>query len=171
MLIEKQEYILKLKNYITIYKKGFYLIVKDFSNLFFNCCLCVYYYFFHCWLLFFLSIHAQLPGIPQYLRMINHLKFLSEYDVPYNKDFQNTIIGGLSGIDYDPRKNVYYIISDDRSEKNPARFYKAEIIINQDKIDSVIFLDTKFFKNSAGNFYPDSHNDPYHTPDPEAITL
>lgn len=59
---------------------------------------------------------------------ISHLKFLREYDVPYNKDFQNTIIGGLSGIDYDPQKKVYYIISDDRSEKNPARFYEAEIM-------------------------------------------
>jgi hypothetical protein len=100
---------------------------------------------------------------------ISHLRFLSEYDVPYNKDFQNTIIGGLSGIDYDPQKKVYYIISDDRSEKNPARFYEAEIIINQNKIDSVIFLNTKFLKNNVGNVYPDSHNDPYNTPDPEAI--
>ena len=100
---------------------------------------------------------------------ISHLKFLSEYDVPYNKDFQNTIIGGLSGIDYDPEKKVYYIISDDRSEKNPARFYGAEIIISHNKIDTVIFLDTKFLKNNVGNFYPDSHNDPYNTPDPEAI--
>jgi hypothetical protein len=94
---------------------------------------------------------------------------LSEYDVPYNKIFQNTIIGGLSGIDYEPRENVYYIISDDRSERNPARFYKAGITISDDKIDSVIFFDKKLLKNRAGNVYPDSHNDPYHTPDPEAI--
>ena len=76
---------------------------------------------------------------------------------------------GLSGIDYDPLKKWYYIISDDRSEKNPARFYTTEIILNQDKIDTVLFLDTKFFKTSSGNVYPDSHNDPYHAPDPEAI--
>jgi len=107
--------------------------------------------------------HITLP------RTISHLKFLSEYDVPYNKIFQNTIIGGLSGIDYEPRENVYYVISDDRSEKNPARFYKAGITIGGDKIDSVIFLDTKFLKNRAGNIYPDSHNDPFHTSDPEAI--
>lgn len=106
---------------------------------------------------------TTLPGT------INHLKFLSEYDVPYNKSFQNTLIGGLSGIDYEPRENVYYVISDDRSEKNPARFYKVAITISDDKIDSVIFLDTKFLKNRAGNLYPDSHNDPYNTPDPEAI--
>ena len=79
-------------------------------------------------------------------RNINHLVFLSEYDVPYNKSFQNTIIGGLSGIDYDAVDKVYYTISDDRSERNPARFYKVNIVINQNKIDSVIFLDTKFLK-------------------------
>jgi len=107
--------------------------------------------------------HTTVPGT------INHLKFLSEYNVPYNKIFQNTIIGGLSGIDYEPRENVYYIISDDRSEKNPARFYKVGITISNDKIDSVIFFDTKVLKNRAGNVYSDAHNDPYHTPDPEAI--
>ena len=63
----------------------------------------------------------------------NRLKFLSEYDIPYNKEYQNTIIGGLSGIDHESQKNVYYVISDDRSERNPARFYKAKIIINNNK--------------------------------------
>ncbi len=100
---------------------------------------------------------------------INHLRFLSEYDVAYNKDYQHTTIGGLSGIDYDSKENAYYLISDDRSERNAARFYKAQIIINENKIDSVVFLDVKFLKNSAGNSYPNSSQDPYHTPDPEAM--
>lgn len=100
---------------------------------------------------------------------INHLKFLSEYDVPYNKNFKNTTIGGLSGIDYNPAGKVYYMISDDRSEKNPARFYEATIIINKNKIDSVVFTDVKFLKNNSGNNYPNSNTDPYHTPDPEAL--
>ena len=98
-----------------------------------------------------------------------HLKFLSEYDVPFNKDFQNTIIGGLSGIDYVPAKNAYYLISDDRSDHNPARFYEAKININQNKIDSVVFSGVTFLKNSAGTTYPNSQTDPYHTPDPEAL--
>ncbi|MEO8412227.1 MAG: esterase-like activity of phytase family protein [Ginsengibacter sp.] len=100
---------------------------------------------------------------------ISHLKFLSEYVVPFNTKYQNTIIGGISGIDYDAKKSTYYLISDDRSERNPARFYEARIIINENKIDSVIFTGVKFLKNKAGNLYPDSHNDPYRTPDPEAM--
>lgn len=100
---------------------------------------------------------------------IHQLKFLSEYVVPYNFQFQNTTVGGLSGIDYNSEKKEYYFISDDRSQKNPARFYTAQIAINQNKIDSVIFLQTTFLKDKSGNFYPNSAQDPFHTPDPEAL--
>ena len=100
---------------------------------------------------------------------ISHLRLLSEYDIPYNKKFQNTIVGGLSGIDYDAVKNVYYIICDDRSERNPARFYKAQINISNDKIDSVHFLETVFLKNKERKVYPGITTDPFHTPDPEAM--
>lgn len=100
---------------------------------------------------------------------IRHLKFLSKYVVPFNYQFQNTTVGGLSGIDYNPKKKEYYLISDDRSDKNPARFYTANISINNYKIDSVIFLKTTSFKNQLGNVYPNSRQDPFHTPDPEAL--
>ncbi|HEY5465354.1 MAG TPA: esterase-like activity of phytase family protein [Hanamia sp.] len=46
-------------------------------------------------------------------------------------DFDKTTIGGLSGIDFDPQKKLYYMISDDRSDKNPARFYTARILISK----------------------------------------
>ena len=41
--------------------------------------------------------------------------------------FDATVVGGLSGLSYDPGSRLYYIISDDRSAKNPARFYTARI--------------------------------------------
>lgn len=98
-----------------------------------------------------------------------HLKFLGEYIVPHNQNFKGTTIGGLSGIDYDPKKDIYYLISDDRSDYNPARFYEAKIIIGNYKIDSVFFVDVKSLKDMHGNFFPNSKSDPYHTPDPEAL--
>jgi len=97
------------------------------------------------------------------------LKFVNEYDVSYNKSFQNTTIGGLSGIDYDAKHDVYYLISDDRSAMNPARFYKAKIHIDQNKIDRVEFTGVKTLLQSDGTVYPNSKQDPYHTPDPEDI--
>ncbi len=100
---------------------------------------------------------------------IQRLKFLSEYVVPYKMQFANSTIGGLSGIDYNPQKKEYYLISDDRSDKNPSRFYTTQILINNQKIDTVIFLKNTFLKDQLGNFYPNTLQDPFHTPDPEAL--
>lgn len=97
------------------------------------------------------------------------LTFLNEYVVPFNLEFENTTIGGLSGIDYDAGKKLYYLISDDRSDKNPVRFYTAQVVINKNKIDTVIFTGITFLKNMMGNFYPNSRQDAVHTPDPEAL--
>lgn len=100
---------------------------------------------------------------------IHQLHFLSEFDIPYNYNFNQTIVSGLSGFDYDAASNIYYLISDDRSDNNPARFYKAVFLIKNNSIDSFIFTGVTFLKNNVGNTYPNSHNDPSRTPDPEAM--
>jgi len=100
---------------------------------------------------------------------ISNLKLLGEYDVPYNLQYNNTTVGGLSGIDYDAKQQQYYLISDDRSEKNPARFYTAKIVIGKAGIDSVHFTNVTFLKNKQQQLYPGHAQDAVHTPDPEAI--
>jgi len=100
---------------------------------------------------------------------IPQLKFLGEYDIPNGKQFKGTTIGGLSGIDYDPNSDIYYMISDDRSAINPARFYTAKIHLKENGIDSIEFIDMKILRQEDGNPYPNSKQDPLHTPDPEEI--
>ncbi len=97
------------------------------------------------------------------------LKFLGEKDVPYNLAFNGTTVGGLSGIDYDTAAAQYYLISDDRSAINPARFYTAVIAINEKGIDSVYFTAVHYMLQAGGKVYPSNKQDAYHTPDPEAI--
>ena len=41
----------------------------------------------------------------------------------------------LSAISYDPGRGVYYVISDDRSEKNPARFYTVRITFPDNRVE------------------------------------
>ncbi len=94
---------------------------------------------------------------------------MSEYDIPNGRQFKGTTIGGLSGIDYDSRSGVYYIISDDRSAINPARFYVARISLNENRIDSIEFIDVRDLLQRDGKPYPNSKQDPLHTPDPEGI--
>ena len=97
------------------------------------------------------------------------LKFLNEYDVENGKQFQGTTIGGLSGIDHNAKSDIYYMISDDRSAINPARFYTAKIHTKDNRIDSVEFIDVKTLFQKDGKPYPNSKQDPSHTPDPEEI--
>ena len=100
---------------------------------------------------------------------VSSLKFLNEYEVPFNKPFKNTSIGGLSGIDYAAANDVYYLISDDRSAINPARFYTAKISLTAKGIDSVEFVGMQYFLQADGSTYPSSKTDPAHAPDPESI--
>lgn len=66
------------------------------------------------------------PAVP-----VTAVNFLGEATLPTGFSFQGTELGGLSGITYNPNKNVYYAISDDRSEKAPARFYTLKIDLSQ----------------------------------------
>src|SRR6185436_1987777 len=75
------------------------------------------------------AVTASADSIPR-------LKFLDEYDIPNGTQYKGTTIGGLSGIDYDSTSGIYYIISDDRSAINPARFYTAKIHLKENGIDS-----------------------------------
>ena len=100
---------------------------------------------------------------------IKSLAFLSEYTVPFNFQFQNTTVGGLSGIDHDLKNDVYYMICDDRSDHNPARFYTAKINIQNSGIDTVIFTNITFLKDKMGNNYPNSHENAFQVTDPEAM--
>ena len=100
---------------------------------------------------------------------ISTVKFIGQYTIPFDMSFKGTTVGGLSGIDYDKTKDIYYMICDDRSDRNPARFYTAKIEISEKGIDSFELIDTKPLLTPEGNSYPNNKVDPFHTPDPEAM--
>lgn len=107
--------------------------------------------------------------VTQFSANISSLKYLDSYEIPFNLKYKNTTVGGLSGIDYDAKNNLYYLISDDRSDKNPARFYKAKIFISGNEIDSLVFTDVENMLQPDGKLYPNSVQDRFKTPDPEAL--
>ena len=125
--------------------------------------------FFKNLLCFFLLIPS--PGISQASDdiSIKSLRFINEYDIPFNLKFKETTVGGLSGIDYDKKNDIYYFISDDRSAINPARFYSAKIKISEKGIDTIQFIDVKYLLQQNDETYPSAKQDPSHTLDPEAI--
>lgn len=99
------------------------------------------------------------------------LHFLSEYILPDSTVFRGTRVGGLSGIDYDSASDAYFLVSDDRSDYNAARFYTAKILIGGDHIGQVRFTGVDFLKQKSGALFPNKKQDSLHVPDPEAIRM
>lgn len=100
---------------------------------------------------------------------IKEIHFLGEYIVAHGMQFNNTTIGGLSGIDYDSQRNLYYLICDDPSAINPTRFYTAKIVIGQRGIDTVQFIRVDTLLNRQSIPFPDIRKDRIHSADLEAM--
>jgi len=100
---------------------------------------------------------------------ISAIKFLDEYVMPLNPVFQNTVVGGLSGIDYDVKQNQYYIISDDPSQFSPARIYIAKIDLKDNKIDTIRITGVTFLLQENGKQYPKYGTDKSVKPDGESV--
>lgn len=75
---------------------------------------------------------CSLPQVKAEDRLFLPLKveLLGSYTLA-QKQFQNTAVGGLSAITYDRKNNLYYAVSDDRSDRSPARFYTLKLDIDQ----------------------------------------
>src|SRR6059058_2792163 len=64
------------------------------------------------------------------------LQFLGQAIVPTGTTFAGTTIGGLSSITYDARRGVFYSLSDDQSQFNPARFYTLHIDLSNGSLSN-----------------------------------
>ncbi len=113
--------------------------------------------------------HTQVFTQPKIKKASFQLRFINSYELPFQTQFKNTTFGGLSGIDYDAKNNLYYLISDDRSAINPARFYTAQINISSTRIDTIIIKDVYSLLQANGMIFPNNKQNPLLTPDPEAI--
>jgi hypothetical protein len=108
--------------------------------------------------------HAAPPG----------LQYLGQRQIPPAESFDGTVVGGLSGISYDAATGGYYLVSDDRSAKNPARFYTARITLSGNGVDAVDFLSTHPWLDRGGApFAPldTAARPPVVPPDPEGIAV
>ncbi|MEH2031920.1 MAG: esterase-like activity of phytase family protein [Nostoc sp.] len=62
---------------------------------------------------------------------VSSIEFIGEATLPKGLIFQKTEVGGLSGITYNAKSNLYYAISDDRGQKAAARFYTLKIDLSK----------------------------------------
>ncbi|MBO9675900.1 MAG: esterase-like activity of phytase family protein [Sphingobacteriaceae bacterium] len=100
---------------------------------------------------------------------ISSVKFLHEYIMPLNQVFENSVVGGLSGIDYDAAHNLYYLISDDPSQVSPARIYTAQLDLKENKIDTIRITGVTYLLQENGKQYPKYGTDKSVKPDGESV--
>lgn len=82
------------------------------------------------------------------------LRFIGEQRLPWRQQFQDTMVGGLSGIDYDAASGEWLLISDDRSANNPARYYRARLAYDLKAFNSVELTGVSLLLQPDGTTYP-----------------
>lgn len=93
------------------------------------------------------------------------LTYLGEASLPWDYTHEGIPFGGISGLDFDPATGHYIAISDDRSERAPARFYELALDVTDEGIEDISILRTVNLKYKTGKtFYR-------RAVDPESIRL
>ncbi|VEP13134.1 conserved hypothetical protein [Hyella patelloides LEGE 07179] len=93
---------------------------------------------------------------------VTDLDFLGEVTFDTGSTFADTEVGGISGLTYDAANEVYYALSDDRSNINDARFYTVGIDLSDGSLDEgdLEFQDVTTLLNSGGRAFASSSLDP-----------
>lgn len=110
---------------------------------------------------------------------LGELRLIGEQRLSNLTMVDGTLVGGLSGIDYDAATGQFVVISDDRSDNNPARFYDASLTITSDAaattFDAVEIVDEHTFLQPDGSTYPNGAESEAGAtgavPDPEGIRI
>ena len=94
-------------------------------------------------------------------------ELIGTVNIPTGTQFEDTEIGGLSSIAYDPARDVYYAISDDQGTIDPVRYYTLDIDVSDGQLDpsDITFLEvTTILDPFKAPYAPTSL-------DPEGLTL
>jgi 3-phytase len=114
------------------------------------------------------------PAVPAHAAQ-PRLQFLGEHELANGLQFDGTTVGGLSAISYDRRSGQYYVISDDRSAIDPARFYTAKLAFSKNSFDGVELTGTRPWLRPDGTPFPKTSvvagQMPTIAPDPEGIAI
>jgi hypothetical protein len=99
--------------------------------------------------------------------------FLGEQRIAPGTQFAGTTVGGLSGLDRDPRTGAWFVVSDDRSALQPARFYTADLRFDgpDGALSAVELTGTTPLRRQDGATYPPLEGGDGTTADPEDIRV
>jgi hypothetical protein len=76
--------------------------------------------------------------------------FLGYSDALDGKSYEGTKVGALSGLTYDPGRNVYYALADGGVESTPARFYTLKASLEEGKLADPLLSNVTTLRNAQG---------------------
>src|SRR5687768_9377970 len=86
---------------------------------------------------------------------IGSLRFLGATTIPNDAHVGGSLVGGLSGLDYNPKHDIWAVVSDDKSEHAEARFYLASIKLTEGAPQVRLFTKTTFGREN-GELFPNA---------------
>ena len=90
-------------------------------------------------------------------RSVSSLRLIGQQILPRRVAFGGTVVGGLSGIDYDAATQRYVLISDDRTttdSPNAPRMYFADLAFDAASFTGVTLTSMFAMRQPDGNVYP-----------------
>ena len=93
------------------------------------------------------------------------LSYLGEFVIATGQMENGVEFGGISGLDFDAATGHYFAISDDRSDKAPARFYELDVNVDASGLKAVSIVKHVTLKGKNGEPFATK------TVDPESIRL
>lgn len=99
------------------------------------------------------------------------LEFMGQQVLPHRLSFAGTTVGGLSAIDFDPATGLYDLLSDDRSDLQPARLYRARLDLSRGQLAAPELIEVVTLRQADGAPWPARRVTPpgLAVPDPEAL--
>ncbi len=99
------------------------------------------------------------------------LDYIGQQIIPHDYQFQDTTVGGLSSVDFNPETGHFLAICDDRSKTNRARFYDMELDYDLSGFYGWNLADVTYIKRPDGSLFPKPGFFGKAHVDPEALRL
>lgn len=97
-------------------------------------------------------------------------RLLDSIILPNDLTVDDTLFGGISGMDYDASTNTWYFLSDDRSDVNLARFYTGSISYDNNGFTDVTIEHAVTLLQENGEPFP-NWDEGGLVPDPESFRV
>lgn len=100
-----------------------------------------------------LALLAGCAGVPP-AATVTDLRLVGMQQLAPDLRADATLVGGISGIDYDAASGEWLLASDDRGAHGPARFYAARIGLDGGRVGEVEVTRTVVLRQPDGEPYP-----------------